>query len=333
MSHPLTRVLALLELLQTHPGLTGTQLADSLGTDVRTVRRYTAHLRELGIPVESDRGRYGGYRLARGYRMPPLVLTNDEALAVVLGLLAGERLGMSSTAPAGAGALAKIERVLPQALRESLAAMRETLSFTAGTVDAQAPETGVLLALAQASRSHHRVALRYQSWRQDHSERELDPYGVVFHAGRWYVVGHDHLRDSLRTFRIDRIASITPRNATFTTPAGFDPVTHVTATLARAPYRWQVEILIDGPPGEIARRLPNSVATLTARPNGVLMRARAERLDGMARLLASLEWPFTIHSPDELRQALKDLASQLTAAADRQPTGCQPEPLEAPARG
>lgn len=319
MSHPLTRVLALLELLQTHAGLTGTQLADRLGTDVRTVRRYTAHLRELGIPVESDRGRYGGYRLARGYRMPPLVLTNDEALAVVLGLLAGERLGMSSTAPAGAGALAKIERVLPQALREPLAAMRDTLSFTTNSVNAQAPETGVLLALAQASRSRHTVALRYQSWRQEHSERDLDPYGVVFHSGRWYVIGHDHLRDSLRTFRIDRITSITPRDATFTLPAGFDPVTHLTATLAQAPYRWQVEVLIDGPLGEIARRLPNSVATLTAQPDGVLMRARAERLDGMAHLLASLEWPFTIHSPDELRQALKDLAGQLAAAAERQP--------------
>lgn len=225
MSHPLTRVLALLELLQTQAGLTGTQLADRLGTDVRTVRRYTAHLRELGIPVESDRGRYGGYRLARGYRMPPLVLTNDEALAVVLGLLAGERLGMSSTTPAGAGALAKIERVLPQALREPLAAMRDTLLFTANSVNAKAPETGVLLTLAQASRSRHTVALGYRSWREERSERDLDPYGVVFHAGRWYVIGYDHLRDSLRTFRIDRIASITPRDATFTLPAGFDPVT------------------------------------------------------------------------------------------------------------
>ena len=321
MSHPLTRVLALLELLQTHEWLTGTELADRLGTDVRTVRRYTAHLRELGIPVESDRGRYGGYRLARGYRMPPLVLTNDEALAVVLGLLAGERLGMSSAAPAGAGALAKIERVLPQALREPLAAMRDTLYFTANTVNAQAPETGVLLALAQASRSRHTVALRYQSWRQEHSERDLDPYGVVFHVGRWYVIGHDHLRDSVRAFRIDRIASITPRDATFTLPAGFDPVTHLTAALAQTPYRWQVEVLIDGPLGDIARRLPSSVATLTAQPGGVLMRARVERLDGMAHLLASLEWPFTIRSPDELRQALKDLASHLTAAAERQPEG------------
>ncbi|RBQ20980.1 transcriptional regulator [Spongiactinospora rosea] len=319
MSHPLTRVLALLELLQTHAGLTGAQLADRLGTDVRTVRRYTAHLRELGIPVESDRGRYGGYRLARGYRMPPLMLTNDEALAVVLGLLAGERLGMHSTAPAGAGALAKVERVLPQALREPLAAMRDTLSFTAGTVNAQAPETGVLLALAQASRSHQSVALRYRSWHEEHSERDIDPYGIVFHSGRWYVIGHDHLRESLRTFRIDRIASVTPRDATFTPPAGFDPVAHLTAALAQAPYRWEVEVLIDGPLGEIARRLPKSIATLTARPDGVLMRVRAERLDGMAHLLASLEWPFTIHGPDELRQALKDLASRLTAAAERQP--------------
>ncbi|MFE3811305.1 helix-turn-helix transcriptional regulator, partial [Streptomyces sp. NPDC059131] len=152
MSHPLTRVLTLLELLQSNARLTGTELADRLDTDVRTVRRYMSHLRELGIPVEAERGRYGGYRLARGYRMPPLVLTNDEALAVVLGLLAAERLGMGTTAPASAGALAKIERVLPHAMREPLAAMRETLSFTAYAVIGQTPGTGVLLALAQASR-------------------------------------------------------------------------------------------------------------------------------------------------------------------------------------
>lgn len=319
MSHPLTRVLTLLELLQSHAGLTGAELADRLGTDVRTVRRYTSHLRELGIPVEAERGRYGGYRLARGYRMPPLVLTNDEALAVVLGLLAGERLGMSTTAPAADGALAKIERVLPQALREPLAAMRETLSFTANAVIAQTPESGILLALAQASRSRRTVGLAYRSRRDDQTERDLDPYGVVFHTGRWYLVGHDHLRGCLRTFRIDRIASVTPRTDHFTAPDGFDPVAHLTSTLAQGSYRWQVDVLIHGPFGEIARRLPRSAVTLTARSTGVLMRARAERLDGMAHLLASLEWPFTINAPDELRQALRDLAHQLTAAADRPP--------------
>jgi predicted DNA-binding transcriptional regulator YafY len=319
MSHPLTRVLTLLELLQSNARLTGAELADRLDTDVRTVRRYTAHLRELGIPVEAERGRYGGYRLARGYRMPPLVLTNDEALAVVLGLLAAERLGMGTAAPASAGALAKIERVLPNALREPLAAMRETLSFTANAVIGQAPGTGVLLALAQASRARETVGIHHRSWRQEHTERDVDPYGVVFHTGRWYVVGHDHLRGSLRTFRIDRIASVTARFRHFTAPDGFDPVAHLTSTLAQGPYRWQVEVTIHGPLDEVARRLPRSAFTLTAQPTGVLMHARAERLDGMAHLLASLEWPFTVHHPDELRQALKNLADQLTAAAERGP--------------
>ncbi|MFI6922306.1 helix-turn-helix transcriptional regulator [Nonomuraea spiralis] len=319
MSHPLTRVLTLLELLQSNARLTGAELAERLDTDVRTVRRYTAHLRELGIPVEAERGRYGGYRLARGYRMPPLVLTNDEALAVVLGLLAAERLGMGTAAPASAGALVKIERVLPHALREPLAAMRETLSFTANAVSGEAPETRVLLSLAQASRSRTTVGIGHRSWREEHTERDLDPYGVVFHTGRWYVVGHDHLRDGLRTFRIDRIVSLTPRDRRFAAPDGFDPVAHLTSTLAQGTYRWQVEVTVHGPLDAIARRVPRSAVTLTTRPDGVLLRTRAERLDSVAHLLASLEWPFTVHQPDELRGALRSLADRLAAIAAQGP--------------
>ncbi|MFI1825228.1 helix-turn-helix transcriptional regulator [Streptomyces sp. NPDC020412] len=319
MSHPLTRVLTLLELLQSSPVLTGTELADRLGTDVRTVRRYIAHLRDLGIPVQAERGRHGGYRLARGYRMPPLVLTNDEALAVVLGLLAAEHLGMGTTVLAGAGARAKIERLLPNALREPLTAIRESLSFTAHAVSAQAPESGVLLALAQASRARTTVGIHHRSWRQDRTDRDVDPYGVVFRTGRWYVVGHDHLRGELRIFRIDRIVSVVPRTEAFTVPDGFDPVAYLTSTLADGAYRWQVEVTVHGPLAEIARSLPSPAVTLTAQPVGVLLQAHADCLDGMARLLASLEWPFTVHHPDELRQALKDLADRLTAAAERTP--------------
>lgn len=315
MTHPLTRALALLELLQAHAGLTGTELAERLGTEIRTVRRYVAHLRELGIPIEAGRGRYGGYRLARGYRMPPLMLGNDEALAVLLGLLAGERLGLTPSGPAGASALAKIERVLPDALRAPLAAMRDTLQFTARSVAGQAPEAGILLALAEAARQRRTVGLRYESWEGRQTERELDPYGVVFHAGRWYVTGHDHLRAATRTFRIDRIASVTPDSASFEVPENFDPVAQVAASLAQAPYRWEVEVLIDGPLDEVARRLPPTVAALTPSGDGVRLIARAERLDGMAHLLASLEWPFVVRRPDELRVALGALARRLSAIA------------------
>jgi predicted DNA-binding transcriptional regulator YafY len=251
--------------------------------------------------------------------MPPLVLTNDEALAVVLGLLAAERLGMGTAAPAGTGALTKIERVLPHALRDPLTAMRDTLSFTANAVVGQAPETSVLLTLAQASRARRTVGISHESGRREHTERDLDPYGVVFHTGRWYVVGHDHLRDDLRTFRVDRITSPTLRDGRFTVPDDFDPVAHLTSTLAQGSYRWQVEVMIHGPLDAIARRLSSAAVTLTAQPAGVLMRVQAERLDGMAHLLASLEWPFTIHHPDELRGALTDLADRLAATAQRVP--------------
>jgi predicted DNA-binding transcriptional regulator YafY len=319
MAHPLTRVLTLLELLQSQPGRTGTELADRLGTDVRTVRRYTAHLRDLGIPVEAERGRYGGYRLARGYRMPPLVLSNDEALAVVLGLVAAQRVGMGTTL-ATAGALAKIERVLPQALRDPLTAVRESVSFTAHPVTADAPAAGIVLALAGAA--HHRttVGVTYESWKQQRSERDVDPYGVVFHNGRWYLVGRDHLRGGVRVFRVDRIGSVVHRGGNFTAPDGFDAAEHVTSALAQVPYRWDVEVAIHGPFEAITRRVPRSAATLAPDPTGVIMRARADRLDGMAHLLASLEWPFTIHRPDELRHALQKLADQLSDAAQRKPT-------------
>ncbi len=127
---------------------------------------------------------------------------------------------------------------------------------------AQVPETGVLLALAQASCARIAVRMSYRSWRQEQTERDLDPYGVVLHRGRWYVVGRDHRHDSLRTFRIDRIVSLATGTQTFTVPDGFDPVTHLTSALARVPYRWEVDVLIHGPLDEVARRLPRSAGTL-----------------------------------------------------------------------
>ena len=128
MSHPTIRVLAMLELLQARRQLSGAELAAGLGVDQRTVRRYALRLADLGIPVTAERGRYGGYRLLPGYRLPPLMLTDDEAAAVVIGLLAAERLGQPVAGISTA--LAKIQRVLPAALSERVAALRQTLGFT-----------------------------------------------------------------------------------------------------------------------------------------------------------------------------------------------------------
>ncbi|MGN9812980.1 helix-turn-helix transcriptional regulator [Micromonospora sp. BQ11] len=318
MSHPAGRVLGLLELLQGHHRLTGGELAGRLGVDERTVRRYAATLLDLGIPVTADRGRYGGYRLLPGYKLPPLMLTDDEAVAVLLGLVAAERLGLGTEQPAAATAAAKIRRVLPAALADRLAAVREHLAFTLRRVEPDArPATGTLLVLATAAREQRRVRMAYRSRSGTTSERELDPYGLVFHAGRWYVSGHDHRSGEVRTFRLDRIGAVTAGEGTFTTPDGFDPVAQVSRSLAAVPWAHEVEVLLETDLATARRRLPPSVAELTATAEGVLLRARVERLEGMAALLAGLGWPFTVVAPDALRDEVAAHAARLADWARR----------------
>ncbi|GAB3187524.1 putative DNA-binding transcriptional regulator YafY [Micromonospora palomenae] len=318
MSHPAGRVLAMLELLQSHHRLTGVELADRLRVDERTVRRYAATLVDLGIPVTAERGRYGGYRLRPGYKLPPLMLTDDEAVAVLLGLVAAERLGLGTEEPATATALAKIRRVLPAPLAERLAAVQDHLGFTLRRADpALRPATGTLLTLGAAARQRRRVTLDYRSWRGEPSRRQLDPYGLVFHAGRWYVTGYDHLRDEVRTFRLDRIGAVSTGPETFAVPDDFDPVAQVTRSLAGVPYAHSVEVLLETDLVAARRRVPPSVGELTEVADGVLLRTRAEQLDGMAQLLAGLGWPFTVLRPDALRDAVRAHATRLAGWADR----------------
>lgn len=313
------RVLTLLELLQASPGLTGPELADRLEVDERTVRRYAGKLSELGVPVEAERGRYGGYRLLPGYKLPPLMLTDDEATAVVLGLLAGRRTGLAVGETATESALAKIQRVLPQALRERVAAVSATLGHTRAPVPASAPKAGPLLALAGAARRRHTTRLAYRSWRGEPSERDLDPYGIVFHSGRWYVTGFDHGSGEIRTFRVDRVTSAVETGRVFDDPGEFDPVAHVLHSLAAVPYRHEVKVLLATTMEEAARRIPASTATLTETTGGILLEMRAEHLAGMAQMLAGLGWPFAVITPDELRGEITALAGRLVEAAAAEP--------------
>ncbi|GAA4596818.1 WYL domain-containing protein [Planotetraspora phitsanulokensis] len=314
-------MLAFLELLQARPGLTGPEIAARLEVGERTVRRYAVRLSELGVPVEAGRGRYGGYRLTPGYKLPPLMLTDDEATAVVLGLLSGRRTGLAVGETATESALAKIQRVLPKDLRERVGAVEEIVALTARAAGNHRPSAAALLTLAESVRRRRRVRLAYRSFSGADSERELDPYGLVFHSGRWYLTGHDHRSGEVRTFRVDRVASVDVTETAFSPPGRFDPVGHVLESLAGVPYRHEVEVVLAVTPEEARLRIPASVAALSPDERGTRMTARAERLDGMAQMLAGLGWSFTVIRPDELRDEVRALARRLLVYAEAPEAG------------
>ena len=317
MASPTSRLLELLELLQTRPLTTGREIADRLGVDARTARRYVGVLQDLGIPIEGQRGVGGGYRIRPGYRLPPLMLGDEEAVAVVLGLLATRRSGEDGSSAAVDGALAKINRVLPSTLRRQVEALEETLGFTATTRGTPADAAAVLL-LADAIRRRRRLRTAYRSFGGEETERELSPHGLVVHSGRWYLAAHDHLRDDLRTFRVDRMSGAAlAEGAAVAPPKGFDAVTHVTRSLASVPLRWEVEVLLELPVDEAARRIPATLAELVEDPSGTVLRMRVSSLDWMASVLAGLGCGFAVRRPDELRASVRALATQLAAQVSR----------------
>ncbi|MFI5658953.1 helix-turn-helix transcriptional regulator [Streptomyces sp. NPDC051684] len=336
MSRPAGRVLTLLELLQSGGTRTVAELADRLGVDGRTVRRYVDHLVDLDVPVESVRGRYGGYRLGPGHRLPPLMLGDDEALAVLLGLIAGRRAGLTAAGDtASETAAAKIRRVLPTPLARRLDTLLDSLSFTDDPRSltgrpgerAPAPDAGVLLTVADAVRHRRPVSVRYVDGEGRRSERTLHPYGIVAHAGRWYVTGQDAGLGEDRTFRLDRIADARSLPGTFEEPAGsegpdgLDPAQRVLSGLATAAYRYEVTLRIHGSVEQIRTRLPASVAVLDETgPTAERERRvelRAERLDWLPPVLASLDRPFAVERPAELRDLVGEFADRLASYARR----------------
>jgi predicted DNA-binding transcriptional regulator YafY len=312
MSRPATRLLGFLELLQGAPSVTGAEAARRLGVDVRTVRRYVRALQELDIPVEGARGTGGGYRLRPGYRLPPLMLGDDEATAVVVGLVTTQRLGLDGAEPA----LAKVRRVLPAALRRRAEALEGAVGFldAGGTV---APPGPALLVLADAARRHRRVCAVYTPAGGEPRERELDPFGVVVHGGRWYVSSRDVRSGELRTFRVDRLGDVVLGEPVDGPPEGFDAVAEVARSLARVPWRWAVEVVLHAPVAAVAERLPPALVELEPAGEGdTLLRMRADTLAWAAELLAGVGCAFTVRAPDELRGEVRAVAARLAASAE-----------------
>jgi predicted DNA-binding transcriptional regulator YafY len=312
---PASRLLELLELLQRQPKTTGAELAGHLGIDTRTVRRYVTALQELGLPVEGQRGVGGGYRLRPGFRLPPLTLADDEAVAVVVGLVAARHLTAAAAPDAVESALAKINRVLPDALRRRAEALEQTLAFTAGRHPKVAVDGDLVLLLADATRRRKRLRFTYRVHSGERSTRRVSPHGLVVHSGLWYLPAFDHGRDDLRTFRVDRVsrAAVLAEGAV-APPEGFDAVAHVSRSLARVPWRWEVEVLLGLPVDRAASRIPSTLAELFEAPGGTLLRMRVSSLDWMASILAGLDCAFTVHRPDELRESVRSLAARLVAS-------------------
>ncbi|MFI2610115.1 helix-turn-helix transcriptional regulator [Kitasatospora sp. NPDC018619] len=328
MPRPAARVLTLLELLQSGGIRTVAELADRLGVEGRTVRRYVDQLIDLDVPVESVRGRYGGYRLAPGYRLPPLMLSDDEALAVLLGLVAGRRAGLTTAErTASETAAAKIRRVLPRHLARRLDTLLEALDFTDRPGEFDTPDAEVLLTVADAVRHRRPVSIRYTDRDGRRSERTLHAYGIVAHAGRWYVTGEDAALGEDRTFRLDRIADARTRPGSFEAPEGPGPAQRVLSAFATAGYRHEVTLRIHGTAAQIRAHLPASVASLEecasepgedrASERWLRVELRAERLDWLPPVLASLDRPFVIERPDELRDLVTALADRLASHARR----------------
>lgn len=318
MYQPTTRLLTILELLQARSQLSAAEMAERLEVDTRSVRRYITMLQDLGIPVETVRGRHGGYRLRPGFKLPPLMFTGDEALAVSLGLMASRWLGLTTEAPATEGALAKLERVLPMALRERVAALQDAVGFSGRDVSAAASASGdLLLSLSAAVRRQVTVRIGYESADGRASERDIDPYGLVFHFGRWYLIGRDHRSGEVRTFRADRVQACELLEAAFQRPPGFDAVRALERSLANIPWGTEMRVLLKLSLAEARARIPAYIAEPEETPDGVLFSVQTSNLRDAAISLVNLNCDFTVLHPPALREELASLAASLGQIAAR----------------
>ena len=315
---PTARVLTVLELLQSHGRMTGPDLARRLEVNVRTVRDYIGTLADLGIPVEAERGRNGAYRLRPGYKLPPLIFTEDEALALTLSLLLARENDLIQATPSLEGVLAKIERVLPASTRERIQAVEQTVALERSGSHV-APSSATVALLSSAVQGQRAVRLRYQSARGEVTERVFHPYGVVAHEGFWYTIGYCQLRQGQRLLRLDRLLQAELTSDTFLQPANFDALTEVQRALASVPRVWQVEVWLAAMLEEARRkaRLSLSKGHFSEANNGTLLRCDVEDLPWMARVLAGLGLPFVVHHPPELREELRQYALTLMSYTER----------------
>jgi predicted DNA-binding transcriptional regulator YafY len=299
-----------LSLLQSRPTWTAEELAERLEITTRTVRRDITRLRDLGYPVLAAPGRFGGYQLGRGGSLPPLLLSDDEAVAVAVGLRAAAHGGVSGIEEAAVAALAKLEQVLPVALRERLQALHAaTVALTGGTGPSVDPNA--LIIVAQGCRRLERLTFDYVDSNGQETQRAVEPYRLVHHQRRWYLVARDRDRDDWRTFRVDRIRQPVLTGHRFLRDEEPDAAAMVAEGLAVGAYSIQATVLLDATHEEAAAEIPRTVGSLEPHQEGTLLRIGGSDLRWIANYLVSLRCPYRVLDPPELRDELRALGRQL----------------------
>jgi predicted DNA-binding transcriptional regulator YafY len=309
---PTARALQALEILQIRPGTTASQIAERLGVTERAARRYIAILREAGVPVESSRGRYGGYRLGRGARLPPVVFTEEEALGLVMAVLEGHPAATDTGDLAGS-ALAKVIRALPESTGRQAAALREYAS-AAPDHHAAHPDPAVTSALVVAVASRSRVRLRYRSRLGNEWEAEADPWAVVVRHGRWYLLCHSHHAGAVRSYRVDRILAVERTRQSFTPPDGLDPVAALEENLGSG-WDFPARVVFEAPCSEVTPWIRPPMGRLRPHASGCLLVGSTSSPAMYAQeWLAAIPFAFRVEGGEELRAAVAALASRCAAA-------------------
>ena len=311
---PTARALRALDLLQSRPGITAAELAQRLGVTERAARRYVAILREADIPVESTRGPYGGYRLGRGLRLPPLTFTATEALGLVMAALDGQHAAADPDDPVGS-ALGKILRVLPENVGRQAATMREHAHPVPDRRSTR-PDPEVTSALVAAVAAQRQVRISYRTATGNPRTFEVDPWSLVVRFGRWYLLCLAHHADAIRTFRVDRIAGVEELEGSFEVPADLDPARELEANLGKG-WEYDTRVVFDAPMSEVAHWVRPAMGDLSELDDGrcVLVGSTQNTQAYVGEWLAGVPLPFVVEGGEELRAATVVVADRLARAA------------------
>ncbi|GAB4061948.1 WYL domain-containing protein [Angustibacter speluncae] len=310
---PTARALLALELLQARPGIRAAELGERLGVSERAARRYVGVLRDAGVPVESVRGPYGGYRVGRGLRLPPLMFTPAEALGLVMALLDSHH-GAVRDGPV-ATALGKLVRALPEPVARPVEAIRQVAAH--GREAVPPPSAEITARLVEACAERRVVRLRHHLAPDGRiREMEVEPWALVARHGRWYLLCWSRTRDARRVLRVDRVASVEALVATFEPPADLDPVDAVATQLGEG-WRHQVVVEVDAPPEQVEQWVQRHVGRCEPLPGGrTRVVGSTNELPWYAEQLALVDAPFRVLEPPGLRDAVAVLGRRLLQAAD-----------------